>query len=157
MVLCCVLCFCLERWLTDRLLPFDYRDAGMFPPFNLSYRQSLTLCRIVEYATPEQAQQAIASLTNKELQGRVVYVREVGIPESIRFYIRLTRRQDREQEPRFGGGGGAPRGGGGFAGPMGRGGGFQGGYGGGAPGGANAGRQLYISNVRHPNHNIPAT
>lgn len=99
---------------------------------------------IVEYATPEQAQQAIATLTNKELQGRVVYVREVReILTENHNYIRLTRRQDREQEPRFGGGG-APRGGFG-GGMMGRGG-FQGGYGGGG-GNPNAGRQLYVSNV----------
>lgn len=34
--------------------------------------------RIVEYATREQAQQAVAQLSNQNLMGRLVYVREVG-------------------------------------------------------------------------------
>ena len=33
--------------------------------------------RIVEYATREQAQQAIQTLSNQSLMGRLVYVREV--------------------------------------------------------------------------------
>ncbi|KAK9375425.1 uncharacterized protein V1513DRAFT_378018 [Lipomyces chichibuensis] len=33
-------------------------------------------CGIVEYATSDQAQNAIATLTNQELNGRVIYVRE---------------------------------------------------------------------------------
>lgn len=33
--------------------------------------------RIVEYATREQAQQAVAQLSNQNLMGRLVYVREV--------------------------------------------------------------------------------
>lgn len=33
--------------------------------------------RIVEYATRDQAQQAIATLSNQSLMGRLVYVREV--------------------------------------------------------------------------------
>ncbi|KAL7770573.1 hypothetical protein CFE70_000511 [Pyrenophora teres f. teres 0-1] len=41
-------------------------------------------CGIVEYATREQAQNAVASLSNQNLMGRLVYVRE-----------------DREAEPRF--------------------------------------------------------
>ncbi|KAF2835742.1 RNA-binding domain-containing protein [Patellaria atrata CBS 101060] len=81
-------------------------------------------CGIVEYATREQAQNAINTLSNQNLMGRLVYVRE-----------------DRETEPRFT----APGGGrGGFEGGMGRGGGYGGGYGGGAPGG---GRQIYVSNL----------
>jgi RNA recognition motif-containing protein len=86
----------------------------------------------VEYATREQAQNAVASLSNQNLMGRLVYVRE-----------------DREAEPRFsnpsttrgnfqGGGnfGGAPYGGG----PQ--------GYGGPPQGGA---RQVYVANVsRYP-------
>lgn len=36
------------------------------------------LYRIVEYATREQAQQAVAQLSNQNLMGRLVYVREVG-------------------------------------------------------------------------------
>ncbi|KAK2803708.1 hypothetical protein FQN49_008867, partial [Arthroderma sp. PD_2] len=80
-------------------------------------------CGIVEYATREQAQQAVATLSNQNLMGRLVYVRE-----------------DREAEPRFTGppqrgdyGGGR----GGFGGP-----------GGGGPGGS--GRQIYIANVCIP-------
>ncbi|KAK2737237.1 hypothetical protein FQN57_000404 [Myotisia sp. PD_48] len=58
-------------------------------------------CGIVEYATREQAQNAVATLSNQSLMGRLVYVRE-----------------DREAEPRFTGppqrdaGGGGARGGG---------------------------------------------
>ncbi|THC95016.1 hypothetical protein EYZ11_005492 [Aspergillus tanneri] len=75
--------------------------------------------RIVEYATREQAQNAVNTLSNQNLMGRLVYVRE-----------------DREPEPRFTGGpsrgdfGGAGRGG------------FGGGYGGGG-----GGRQLYVANL----------
>ncbi|KAK1753497.1 RNP domain protein [Echria macrotheca] len=92
-------------------------------------------CGIVEYATREQAQNAVATLSNQNLMGRLVYVRE-----------------DREAEPRFGPPGGAGRGG--FTGPMG-GGGAPGGYGGpgfnpamagGGAGGA-GGRQIYVSNL----------
>ncbi|OCK78469.1 RNA-binding domain-containing protein [Lepidopterella palustris CBS 459.81] len=80
-------------------------------------------CRIVEYATREQAQQAVNTLSNQNLMGRLVYVRE-----------------DREAEPRFTAPG---TGRGGFEGAVGRGG-FAGGYGGGAPGGA---RQIYVANL----------
>ncbi|ETI24965.1 hypothetical protein G647_04335 [Cladophialophora carrionii CBS 160.54] len=86
---------------------------------------------IVEYATREQAQQAIQTLSNQSLMGRLVYVRE-----------------DRETEPRFTGPpggrgdyGGGPRGGGGF-------GGYGGGhYAGGMGAGGGGGRQLYVSNL----------
>ncbi|KAE9994439.1 hypothetical protein EG327_010065 [Venturia inaequalis] len=91
---------------------------------------------IVEYQTRDQAQNAVTTLSNQNLMGRLVYVRE-----------------DREAEPRFSqpapamSGGMAPRGGG-FGGGMGGmprgGGGFGGGFGG-APGGGN--NQLYISNL----------
>lgn len=37
----------------------------------------LTTSRIVEYATREQAQQAVTTLSNQNLMGRLVYVREV--------------------------------------------------------------------------------
>jgi RNA recognition motif-containing protein len=92
----------------------------------------------VEYATREQAQNAVATLSNQNLMGRLVYVRE-----------------DREAEPRFSnpsttrgggpgfapnGGGHAPYGGGQFGGH----GGFQGG---GPPGGS---RQVYVANVCIP-------
>jgi RNA recognition motif-containing protein len=38
---------------------------------------------IVEYATREQAQQAVNTLSNQNLMGRLVYVREVGLPKSL--------------------------------------------------------------------------
>ncbi|PWY88483.1 RNA-binding domain-containing protein [Aspergillus heteromorphus CBS 117.55] len=80
---------------------------------------------IVEYATRDQAQNAVNTLSNQNLMGRLVYVRE-----------------DREPEPRFTGGPSR----GDFGGP-GRGG-FGGGFGGG-PGGppGASGRQLYVSNL----------
>lgn len=37
----------------------------------------LTAARIVEYATREQAQNAVATLSNQNLMGRLIYVREV--------------------------------------------------------------------------------
>jgi hypothetical protein len=40
-------------------------------------RQTLTCHRIVEYATRDQAQNAVNSLSNQNLMGRLVYVREV--------------------------------------------------------------------------------
>ena len=40
--------------------------------------QRLIKFRIVEYATRDQAQQAIQSLSNQSLMGRLVYVREVS-------------------------------------------------------------------------------
>lgn len=92
-------------------------------------------CGIVEYATREQAQNAVATLSNQNLMGRLVYVRE-----------------DREAEPRFSNPS-AQRGGGSF-GPNGGGHGAYGGnpqYGqgggggfGGPPGG---GRQVYVANL----------
>lgn len=39
--------------------------------------------RIVEYATREQAQNAVASLSNQNLMGRLVYVREVNLPDEL--------------------------------------------------------------------------
>ncbi|KAJ5777945.1 Nucleotide-binding alpha-beta plait [Penicillium odoratum] len=86
-------------------------------------------CGIVEYATREQAQNAVNSLSNQNLMGRLVYVRE-----------------DREAEPRFVGA--PPRGDFGGGGRGGFGGGF-GGHGG-PPGGGVPGRQLYVSNVCYP-------
>lgn len=41
-------------------------------------RRLIVLCSIVEYATREQAQQAVNSLSNQNLMGRLVYVREVS-------------------------------------------------------------------------------
>jgi hypothetical protein len=91
----------------------------------------------VEYATREQAQSAVASLSNQNLMGRLVYVRE-----------------DREAEPRFSAPGGGARGDfGGGGGGMGPRGGFGGGFGGHpAAGGQGAGRQVYVANVCTPFH-----
>ncbi|KAI6779667.1 RNA-binding domain-containing protein [Emericellopsis cladophorae] len=90
---------------------------------------------IVEYATRDQAQQAVAQLSNQNLMGRLVYVRE-----------------DREAEPRFIGSNSGGRGGGFAGGPgamhggPGMQGGFNPGFGGGAPGGG-GGRQIYVANL----------
>ncbi len=103
--------------------------------------------RIVEYATREQAQNAVNTLSNQNLMGRLVYVREVCQYQLWRGGgahrgSMLTLFQDREAEPRFIGG--PPRGDFGGGGRGGFGGGF-----GGAPGGG-GGRQLYVSNVCSP-------
>ena len=52
------------------------RDAGMCLSVH-TVECLLTLTRIVEYATRDQAQQAISTLSNQNLMGRLVYVREV--------------------------------------------------------------------------------
>lgn len=50
-------------------------------------------CRIVEYATREQAQQAVNTLSNQNLMGRLVYVREVcWIPSDTKNGIDHTGR-----------------------------------------------------------------
>ncbi|TDZ29446.1 putative RNA-binding protein [Colletotrichum spinosum] len=91
---------------------------------------------IVEYATREQAQNAVATLSNQNLMGRLVYVRE-----------------DREAEPRFigatanrGGFGGGPGGPGGPGAPGGM---HPGGFGGGGPGSYSTGgsRQIFVANL----------
>ena len=100
----------------------------------------------MEYATREQAQNAINTLSNQNLMGRLVYVREVSITHHKQTEnTRLTSSQDRETEPRFSAGGAR----GGFDGARGGRGGFGGGYGGG-PMAAGPGRQIYVSNVRMP-------
>ncbi|RKF57489.1 putative RNA-binding protein [Golovinomyces cichoracearum] len=83
-------------------------------------------CGIVEYATREQAQQAVNTLSNQNLMGRLVYVRE-----------------DREAEPRFTGPpsqGRAPYEGGPSRGA------YSGTFGG-AGAQSGGGRQIYISNL----------
>lgn len=136
----------------------------------LAWRLGPTLnrSRIVEYATREQAQSAVSTLSNQNLMGRLVYVREVSSPRLLWsitvpvFDLWSTRTsctstvltlhlpQDRESEPRFTGppsarGGyesGPPRGGygGGY------GGGAVAGYGGGPPA-SGGGRQIFVNNV----------
>ena len=109
----------------------------------------------MEYATREQAQQAVNTLSNQNLMGRLVYVREVNLLGPL-----LSRRllfpnlllqcvltdngwQDREAEPRFIG---PPAGRGGFEGAS------RGEFGGGGYGGASnstGGRQVFVNNVCH--------
>ncbi|PHH78141.1 hypothetical protein CDD82_3193 [Ophiocordyceps australis] len=80
-------------------------------------------CGIVEYATRDQAQQAVTQLSNQNLMGRLVYVRE-----------------DREAEPRFIGSSGGNRGG--FGNSMT---GFNHAYSGTAT--SAGGRQVYVANL----------
>lgn len=126
-----------------------------------SWSSRLTSHRIVEYATRDQAQQAVNTLSNQNLMGRLVYVREVRkLPEQRATImapplqilpLTRTQRQDREAEPRFTGpppargsyDAGPPRGG--YAGNFAMGGGPPSGGGGGGGGG---GRQIFINNVR---------
>ncbi|MCJ1348469.1 hypothetical protein MMC31_006701 [Peltigera leucophlebia] len=84
---------------------------------------------IVEYATREQAQQAVNTLSNQNLMGRLVYVRE-----------------DREAEPRFTGPSSAR---GGYDGGPSRGGFGAGGYGqgGGVAPPSGGGRQIFVNNL----------
>ncbi|KAK0253186.1 g-strand binding protein, partial [Friedmanniomyces endolithicus] len=91
-------------------------------------------CGIVEYASRDEAQTAITTLSNQNLMGRLVYVRE-----------------DRETEPRFNNP--APPARGGFDGGYGARGGFGGGFGG-PPGGGmgmqgrgGGGNQIFVSNL----------
>lgn len=72
------LCIGLDVGLTD----WDFvrgicRDAGMLCPALRNVIASTDPNRIVEYATREQAQQAVNTLSNQNLMGRLVYVREV--------------------------------------------------------------------------------
>ena len=123
------------------------RDAGksivpnaIFPGFRANEANS-----IVEYATREQAQQAVNTLSNQNLMGRLVYVREASTNVlSTKQHHVVDASQDREAEPRFTGPPAAGRGG--FEGGRG---GFGGGFGGGAMvgGGGGGGRQIYVSNV----------
>lgn len=95
-------------------------------------------CGIVEFASRDQAQHAVSTLSNQDLMGRLVYVRE-----------------DRESEPRFTSPSGARGGydsGSGPPAPPPRGGGYgsfggPGGGNGGGGGGGNGPRQLYVSNL----------
>lgn len=47
-------------------------------PTNVERQQANSPPSIVEYATREQAQNAVQTLSNQNLMGRLVYVREVG-------------------------------------------------------------------------------
>ena len=54
------------------------RDAGKYG-YILESKAELRDCRIVEYATRDQAQHAVNTLSNQNLMGRLVYVREVSV------------------------------------------------------------------------------
>ena len=54
------------------------RDAGKLIPFPSLLDFLSDLHRIVEYATRDQAQAAVNTLSNQNLMGRLVYVREVS-------------------------------------------------------------------------------
>jgi RNA recognition motif-containing protein len=104
----------------------------------------------VEYATRDEAQNAVNTLSNQQLMGRLVYVREVGFRPSV-YGSADSPKQDREAEPRFTAPNTARGGfGGGMRGDFGGGG--HGGYnaGGGGGFGGGGGRQLYIANVCCP-------
>ena len=110
----------------------------------------------MEYATREQAQQAVNTLSNQNLMGRLVYVREVSnyasqlslVGKQDRLGLTTFALQDREAEPRFTG---PPAGRGGYdGGPSTRGGGFGGGYGGPPASGGGGGRQIFVNNVCIP-------
>ena len=72
------LCIGLDVGLTD----WDFvrgicRDAGTLYSASPDMDARTDFNRIVEYATREQAQQAVNTLSNQNLMGRLVYVREV--------------------------------------------------------------------------------
>ena len=57
-------------------------------------RTATDIVRIVEYATRDQAQQAVNTLSNQNLMGRLVYVREVRAIPNPTCSIPLTRVAD---------------------------------------------------------------
>ena len=150
----------MDVGLTDGNLPRGLcRDAGMSKP-SCMLGKVADHNRIVEYATREQAQQAVNTLSNQNLMGRLVYVREVGSFNhcimacqmgGVVLFLIMSLLQDRESEPRFTGPPPARGGyGGGYDGGPPRGG-YGGGYGGGGGGyggpPSSGGRQLFVNNV----------
>ena len=73
----------IDGWAFGRWL---YRDAGKSINIFL-WKHALTMDRIVEYATREQAQQAVNTLSNQTLMGRLVYVREVRAQCPTQYFI----------------------------------------------------------------------
>ncbi len=72
------------RWIDGLDLVHGFcRDAGMLLLSRFAHAFSDCRCRIVEYATRDQAQQAIQTLSNQSLMGRLVYVREVCNPSIV--------------------------------------------------------------------------
>lgn len=57
------------------------RDAGKLLS-SACKKNTIDKIRIVEYATRDQAQQAVNTLSNQNLMGRLVYVREVSLSET---------------------------------------------------------------------------
>lgn len=56
--------------------------------FNLHDEQFANLSfSIVEYATRDQAQNAVNTLSNQNLMGRLVYVREVSLPSTHHLHV----------------------------------------------------------------------
>ena len=55
----------------------------MFSVVNVDKIIMTKVSRIVEYATREQAQQAVSTLSNQNLMGRLVYVREVRTIDTL--------------------------------------------------------------------------
>ena len=117
--------------------------------------------RIVEYATREQAQQAVNTLSNQNLMGRLVYVREVSFyalsrnPAKLRCgrVLTFTTTKDREAEPRFTG---PPAARGGYDGPPSGRGGYGSGAGYGGPPSSGGGRQIFVNNVCIPIRLVPS-
>jgi RNA recognition motif-containing protein len=65
-------------------------------------RQSLIWYRIVEYATRDQAQNAVNTLSNQNLMGRLVYVREVchhNLVERLTVKAHFSSRRTVKQSP----------------------------------------------------------
>ena len=80
------------------------RDAGTWPKDSNEYNANAN--RIVEYATRDEAQNAVNTLSNQNLMGRLVYVREVsthfnrrGRPWTHMWQIRTARPSLDSQAP----------------------------------------------------------
>ena len=70
------------------------RDAGKRNEcFYVAGLETNLRLSIVEYATREQAQQAVNTLSNQNLMGRLVYVREVGSTLLVNLNMRPKLRQ----------------------------------------------------------------
>lgn len=87
--------------LTGWAWPSGYcRDAGKLQCLEDQLRDNeLMRIRIVEYATREQAQNAVNSLSNQSLMGRLVYVREVCRSPRLRMRGFHTESVDRTVKP----------------------------------------------------------
>lgn len=78
MVVFLVLFWLMDVGLTDWAIVRGLcRDAGEY--FSMVSNAITDRIRIVEYATREQAQSAVSTLSNQNLMGRLVYVREVSL------------------------------------------------------------------------------